>query len=248
MDLVIDIGNSRVKAALFQERMLYSAFTTAKEEALHSFHSHLAQHPIQHTLISSVNPQVESLIKHLLDEKKIPYHTLDRHTLKLELEVDEPDALGQDRIANAYGALRYFPLSDCIVVDIGTATTFDYVAKEGKYLGGMIYPGPSLAAKALNAYTSLLPLVSFEKPDSVLAKTTTAHLQAGIYYGQLGAIERAVDELRLTSPSPSSVKVIATGGASQDPAWTEDLKELVDVIVPHLTLIGLREILYERLS
>lgn len=258
LDLVLDIGNTRIKGGIFEEKKLmeFFAFNTQPLNA-NALASFFEGKPIKNVLVSSVNTKAEEGIKSYLMQQNIGYTFLDYTHLNLVLDVDEPQALGHDRIANAYGALARFPLNDCIVVDIGTAITVDFIVKEGRYLGGMIYSGAGLCAKALADYTDKLPLVALKKPNSALAKTTETHLQAGIYYGQLGAIERMVDELRLSAISPSSVKVIATGGATQiddthvcfdKVALVEDLKDLVDDIDPHLTLVGLREILDETLS
>jgi type III pantothenate kinase len=242
MDLVLDIGNSRVKGGIFEEKELIDAFAfNLQPFNREAFASHLEGKSITSALVSSVNSKGEQEVKTCMG--KIPYRLLDFSKLKLILDVDEPEAVGHDRIANAYGALALFPLNDCIVVDIGTAITVDFIVKEGRYLGGMIYTGAELCAKALADYTDLLPLVTPRRPDSALAKTTETHLQAGIYYGVLGGIERMIDELRISALSPSSVKVIATGGGTQ--IFIEDLKELVDTLQPHLTLVGLREILTE---
>ena len=250
-DLVVDIGNSRVKGGIFENKKLHQSITFnshfINQDNLDHF---FKENPMRNILISSVNSKAEEVIKNYLNKQKINYRLLDDSSLKLILDVDEPKALGQDRIANAYGALMHFPLNDCIVVDIGTAITIDFIVKEGRYLGGMIYPGAELCAKALAEYTDKLPLISLKKPESSLAKTTETHLQAGIYYGQLGAIERMIAELKLSTLSPSSVKIIATGGVTlgDDSNLTDDLKDFVDFIDPHLTLIGLREILEEKLS
>jgi type III pantothenate kinase len=251
-NLVIDIGNSRIKLGIFRDDQLESAHAVAissfSREILHAL---IKGKEIQHTLISSVNRPAEENVVQAISVLQLPYSRLDFSKIALKLDVEEPRAVGHDRIANAYGALKVFPTADCIVIDIGTALTADYISKEGAYLGGMIYPGPTLCAKALADYTDKLPLVTVFKPDSPLGKTTEAHLQSGIYYGLLGAIERLIAELRTTASSPSSVKVLATGGAiaiedtgigGSKIAFVEDLKELVDFINPHLTLIGLNEI------
>ncbi|MBS0620044.1 MAG: type III pantothenate kinase [Verrucomicrobia bacterium] len=232
-DLVIDIGNTRIKGGVFEEKKLIQVFNGLEFPK---------DPPIQRALISSVNRAKEGEVKKFLEDLKIPFHTVDPGKLRLVLDVDEPEALGHDRIANAYGALTRFPIYDCIVVDIGTAITVDFVAKEGRYLGGMIYPGSELCAKALSEYTDQLPLVTVKKTDAPLEKTTVSQIQAGIYWGELGAIEGLIDALRMTAISPSSVKVIATGGGA---ALFEELSELVDLIDPHLTLTGLSEILDE---
>ncbi|MBS0603626.1 MAG: type III pantothenate kinase [Verrucomicrobia bacterium] len=255
LDLVLDIGNSLIKGGLFNDKTLVDEFALAshpmpKDQLMR----HIGGKPIKNVLVSSVNSKAEEPIRNSLEQQNIPYTFLDFAKLKLILDVDEPEQLGHDRIANAYGALARAPLNDCIVVDIGTAITVDFIAKEGRYLGGMIYLGAGLCAKALSDYTDKLPLVSFKKPSSALAKTTETHLQGGIYYGQLGAIERMIAELQMTALSPSSVKVIATGGATRiddtnvcadKVEFIDDLKELVDFIDPHLTLVGLHEILTE---
>ncbi len=249
-DLVIDIGNSRIKGALFDRKTLVDSFSLPAhpipQDQLIQF---LGKKPISNVLVSSVNAKAEKSIKDHLEQKNIRHHFLDYKTLKMIFDVDEPEQLGADRIANSYGALARFPLNDSIVVDIGTAITLDFVAKEGRYLGGMIYLGSDLCAKALADYTDKLPLISPRKPDFALAKTTRTHLESGIYYGQLGAIERMIAELKRSAISPSSVKIIATGGATVEngmPAgFIEDLRELVDLIDPQLTLIGLHEILDE---
>jgi type III pantothenate kinase len=255
LDLVLDIGNSRVKGGFFDaEKKLMATFAFAsddlsKEELKHSLEGKL----LRHVLVASVNSKAEETVFASLREQNLGFISLNPSALKLVLEVDEPEQLGHDRIANAYGALSRFPLNDCMIIDIGTAITSDFVAKEGRYLGGMIYPGAALCAKALADYTDKLPLVAFKKTSSPLAKTTQTHVQGGIYYGQLGAIERMIDALKLSCDSPSSVKVIATGGITWvdtsvccgNVEFIEDLKELVDFIDPHLTLVGLHEILIE---
>lgn len=253
LDLVLDIGNSRVKGALFEGKTLVDSFSFPTQLASRDQLVHFLEgKAIAKALISSVNSKAETGVKNYLEQNRINHRFLDFKTLKMIFDVDEPEQLGHDRIANAYGALARFSINDCIVVDIGTAITLDFVAKEGRYLGGMIYLGANLCAKALSEYTDKLPLISPQKPSSALAKTTVTHLQSGIYYGQLGAIERMIAELRLSAVSPSSVKIIATGGATtNEPSnapFIEDLRELVDFIDPHLTLVGLHEILTETIQ
>ena len=249
-NLVIDIGNSRIKLGTFQDDRLDNAHAVAlssfSQEVLETL---IKGKAIERVLVSSVNRNAEQGVIKALTALHLPHSMVDVSKIAMKLEVKEPDAVGHDRVANAYGALKFFPTTDCIIIDIGTAVTADYVAKEGSYLGGMIYPGPTLSAKALADYTHQLPLVTVLKPDSPLGKTTETHIQSGIYYGLLGAVERMIAELRMTASSPSSVKVLATGGAIADAvdsgsttAFVEDLNELVDFINPHLTLVGLNEI------
>lgn len=258
LTLVIDIGNVRVKGALFEEGNLvyhfaFPAFPFSKD----TFNGHIRGKPIQRAFISSVNNQLEMHIKTSLQAANIPCEFLNYADLQLKIEVEKPEELGHDRIANAYGALSRFPLNDCIIVDIGTAISCDLVSKNGSYLGGMLYPGADLCARILAEHTENLPHVVLIKPETVLGNSNEAHIQSGIYYGQLGAIERMIAEIASTASSPSSIKIIATGGATHiedassnafKAAFLEDVKELVDVIDPNLTVVGLHEILKEQLS
>lgn len=166
-DLVIDIGNVRIKGGLFEEdTLVYNfsliAFPFSKEK----FISHISGKTIQRAFISSVNNQLEMHVKTTLAEASVPCEFLNYTLLQLKLEIEKPEELGHDRIANAYGALFRFPVNDCIILDIGSVITCDLVAKDGRYLGGMIYPGPEMCAKALTGHTDKLPLVSTIKPLS----------------------------------------------------------------------------------
>jgi type III pantothenate kinase len=255
LDIVLDIGTSQLKGAFFQEGRLKDYFSlSAQPVPLERLKTILKGKDLASVLLSSVNSVAEQDVKELLQDEKIPFYSLDFKDLNIVLDIDEPQALGHDRIANIYGALFHFPHNDCIIVDIGNTVTFDYAAKEGRYIGGAIYPGIAISIKVLTNHATKLPILNAEKPTSPLGKTTEAHIQSGIYYGLLGAIERIVAEMRSTSPSPSSIQIIATGEATEiDEANTctekmlfiEDLKEIVDFIDPHLTLVGLHEILKE---
>jgi len=245
MDLVLNLGNFQIKGAFFDENRILSPFRIPYDMA--KLKGILTTAQIDHLLIASVNLEGQAQVKGLFDELGLEFNLLDFTTVRVVLEVDEPEQVGHDRIANVYGALAYFPQNDCVVVDLGTALTFDYVGCNGHYLGGAIYPGPAIGAKALANYTSLLPEVEFEKPQEAVAKTTNGHIQSGLYYGLLGAIERITFEMRGLSSSPSDVKVSATGGllgVVED--IEQDLSDIVDLIDPALTLIGLHEIMKEK--
>ncbi|MBS0629781.1 MAG: type III pantothenate kinase [Verrucomicrobia bacterium] len=245
MDLVLDIGNFRVKGAFFEGDRLVSKFRIPYE--MEQLKGILSSVKCDATLISSVNRSGEEKVKGVFNELGLPFNLLDFSKVNVVLDVDEPEQVGHDRIANVYGALFHFPQNDCVVVDIGTAVTFDYAACNGHYLGGAIYPGVDISAKALAQYTSLLPEVKIAKPASSIAKTTETHIQGGLYWGLLGAVERITFEMRSLSPSPSDVKVIATGGfLERIEEFAQDLSDIVDLIDPALTLIGLHEIMKEK--
>jgi type III pantothenate kinase len=166
--------------------------------------------------------------------------------LGIRLRVRQPRQVGADRILNALAASRKAGGAS-LVVDFGTATTFDCVSPRGDYLGGAILPGPRLAAGALAAATAKLPEVAVRRPRRVIGKTTRECIEAGIYYGYLGMIEKI---LRMTLAEMrregcgKRISLFATGGLCS--LFADDLPKSFR-LAPDLTLDGLR-IAYEILQ
>lgn len=161
----------------------------------------------------------------------------DSHT-GIHLDVDFPETLGQDRIANAIAAHHFFP-QNLLVIDSGTATTLDLVTQEGIFTGGVICPGIQMLAQALSQQTAQLPLVSVEEPSEWIGKNTRECLQFGVFYGYFGMIESMVARICLNARrqnTPIEV-VIATGGRCK--LLVEQVSS-IQQIQPDLTLQGLR--------
>ena len=156
-----------------------------------------------------------------------------------EIKVDQPQEVGADRLLNSMAAHRHFggPL---VVVDFGTATTFDVVAEDGAYLGGVIAPGINLSLEALHKAAARLPRIGIGRPQAVIGRSTVPAMQSGIYWGYVGLIEGLV--ARIQAEQGSKLKVIATGGLASLLAEGTMVIEHVD---PDLTLDGLR-LLAER--
>ncbi len=152
---------------------------------------------------------------------------------------DNPKEVGADRIVNAVAAYEKYG-GDIIIVDFGTATTFDYVSKKGEYMGGCISPGIMIASEALFNKTAKLPRVEIGRPKSVIGKDTVSSMQAGILFGYAGLVDGLVD--RIKSEVKSDPKVIATGGLATIIAAETKSINIVDEM---LTLEGLR-IIYKR--
>lgn len=159
--------------------------------------------------------------------------------LGIEARIDVPAEAGADRLVNAIGArLKYTP--PLIVIDIGTATTFDIVDAEGHFAGGVIAPGPASSLTALHQVAAKLPKVDIVRPARVVGKGTVGAMQSGMFWGYVGLIEGIVDRIKVELDIP--VTVIGTGGLCALFAKASDVFDHLD---DDLTLLGLREI-YRR--
>lgn len=155
----------------------------------------------------------------------------------LSIRLDNPKELGADRIVNAVAAFEAYK-SDCVVIDFGTATTFDVVTQKAEYLGGIICPGVSISAEALFHRASKLPRVEIARPTRVIGTNTIACMQSGLYYGYIGLVDSLVE--RIAGEFGKPLKVIATGGLANVIATDSKTITVVDDL---LTLKGLK-ILY----
>ncbi|KIH97530.1 pantothenate kinase [Streptomonospora alba] len=160
------------------------------------------------------------------------------------VRMDNPKEVGSDRIVNALAAVQQYG-GPAVVVDFGTATTFDAVSSKGEYVGGAIAPGIDISVEALSRRGAQLHMVELVKPRSVVAKNTTEALRSGIVFGFAGQVDGIVDRMaQELSDDVDDVTVVATGGLA--PMVVEEC-ETVDVHEPWLTLMGLR-LVYQRNS
>lgn len=157
------------------------------------------------------------------------------------VKFENPKEIGADRIVNAAAVIKYYS-SPCILVDFGTATTFDVINSRGEYIGGLISPGIKLSVNALHSKTAKLPEIEIEKCGKVVGSSTTSSMKSGIYFGYLsmidGVIQRIIDE----QFSGEKINVIATGGLGS--IFLEE-SVYINKYEPNLTLFGLRAI-YEK--
>ncbi|HEY8591241.1 MAG TPA: type III pantothenate kinase [Sphingomicrobium sp.] len=154
----------------------------------------------------------------------------------IELDVDEPQNVGADRALNAIAAHAKYP-GDLIVIDFGTATTFDVVGPEGAYRGGIIAPGINLSLDALVSAAAKLPRIAIEAPAqtrSVIGRTTQSQMQIGIYWGYVAMLEGLTQRIRDELARPATV--VATGGLA---ALFNEHTQVFDAIEPDLTIQGL---------
>jgi type III pantothenate kinase len=197
---------------------------------------------IGHVVIASVVPPLTSafveMTHHYIEVDPVVVSA--RVKTGIKVDVDQPDQVGADRIVNA-AAVHALYGGPAIVIDFGTATTFDVVAANGDYIGGSIAPGIGISMDALVGRTAQLYKVKLEPPHNPIGRNTADAIQSGLFWGYIGLIEGLVNRLRAAMPPEPKVKIIATGGLA--PLF-RDHTSVIDTIAPHLTLDGSR-IVYE---
>ncbi|NQT88831.1 type III pantothenate kinase [bacterium] len=233
MLLTANVGNTNVRLAGFGEGDDPVYVHVASIEALDTLD--LPEGDVEALVLSSVNPMVGSQVRLWADERLgCPVYAL-RVELPLPIAVDcaAPHRIGADRLANAI-ALHHRTGRGGIVVDCGTATSFSVVSPDGRFLGGAIAPGLTMSARALHTDTALLPLVDPARTAPGAGCDTEEAIAAGLLWGLGGMIDRLVEKLR--EPFPDA-PVVATGGSARH---LVPHCRLVETILPHLTLQGLR--------
>jgi len=200
-------------------------------------------------IISSVVPPVESTLVQVCESyfKLKPLFVEPGIKTGMPVLVDNPAELGADRLVNAIAAFDRYG-GPAIVVDFGTATTFDVISERGEYLGGVISPGLGISADALFSQAARLGRVDIKRPPKVIGTTTVTHIQSGLYYGYIGLVdgilERMIAEMQLDprAGSAATIKIVATGGLARQIAEDSRYIETIDDM---LTLDGLH-LVYQR--
>ncbi|WP_040197653.1 type III pantothenate kinase [Candidatus Soleaferrea massiliensis] len=249
MLLAIDIGNTNMEFGVFEDDRMLTNFRlgtnrdiTSDEVGLFTSQFFTIQQidmkSVQDIIITSVVPQVMYSITNAMRKyfDKEPLIVGDNIKLDIVNKYDNPKEVGADRLVNAIIAYKKYG-GPVIVVDFGTATTFDAVDETGAYLGGSIYPGIKISADALFQKTSKLPRIELLKPEHVIGLNTIESMQSGILYGYAGAVKNIVDMISREFAHPESVKVIATGGLSK---MIGTVTGIFDAIDKRLTLEGLK--------
>ena len=247
MLLAIDVGNTNVKLGVYDDRRLAASWrlTTRREQTADEYgvftHTMLRSRGLEPTRVTEVAiSSTVPAIQRTLEEMAGRYFSLSPFVVEpgvnvvLPMRVDYPREVGPDRVVKVVAAVELYgpPL---IIIDFGTATTFECVSADGEFIGGAIAPGISTAAEALTARAARLFRVELSRPPTAIGTNTVTNIQSGIVYGYAGLVDGLVDRMR--AEMTGAPRVVATGGLV---GLMEGLATAIDVVNPHLTLEGLR--------
>ena len=236
MNLCIDCGNSSTKAAVFNrnqliETLVYVDFGLTEIEVL------FEKFPIKNCILSSVVKNNENIIQELTRKSQYFIELTSKTTLPIKNLYETPDTLGKDRIAAVAGAAFLKPDTDLLVIDAGTAITYDFINSENEYNGGNIAPGLSMRLQAMHEFTSKLPLVEAETESPFLGTNTKSAILAGAFQGIIFEMDGYINSLKIKYPQLST---FLTGGSTF--YFANKLKNTI-FAEKNLVLIGLNRIL-----
>lgn len=253
MLLAINVGNTNIRFGVYENKKMIAHWKlstnrewTADEFGMYfiSFfqHENLKISDIEAVIIASVVPPIMFSFEHAIKKYLGKNPILIGPGIKtgINIKYENPRELGADRIANAVAAYEIYG-GPVIVVDFGTATTYNAVSSKGEFLGGVICPGIIISAEALYMRTAKLPKIDLAKHDAVIGRNTSVGMQSGVFYGYVGQVDYLVEKIK-QEMNEDNIKVIATGGLAK---FVESEAKTIDEVNGRLTLEGLR-IIYEK--
>jgi len=234
-NLVIDVGNTRTKAAVFEgekllEKIIFSDDPISKIKELRTNHS--TKNSI-YLATGKIEPAFEKFLKEDLKAIELSHKT----KVPVINRYGTPETLGRDRLAAVAGAQAFFPNSNCLVIDAGTCITYDWLNAKGEYLGGNIAPGITMRLEAMNHFTAKLPLVEKADIDNPIGKSTELALRNGALWG---AVQEVDGYILWGRKNFGQLKVIFTGGDTN--FFVKHLKRRI-FARPNIVLAGLNKII-----
>lgn len=252
MLLAFDIGNTNIVVGLFENdkllhqwRLVSDVKKSDNDYAVDIIEGFLTQRfdclKVSAVIIASVVPVLTSILnsaikKFLSDEitKKTFIISENKNRLNIDIKLTNKKEIGDDRLINSIAAFKKFG-GNLIIIDLGTATTFDILGKNGEYLGGAISPGINLSLKALHDATAQLPRISVKKQNNVIGKNTIEAMNSGIYFGYISLLEGMIEKIE--NELGCKTTRIITGGLAE--IFKDALKDSINHHEPNLTLEGL---------
>ncbi|MFH1288363.1 MAG: type III pantothenate kinase [bacterium] len=255
--LAFDIGNTQSVIGIFRDKDLIKSWRidTIKKRTSDEYISiiddffrqaDISAKDIKAFIVCNVVPSVSPVVN-IFSARFLNINPIEvgiNMNLGIKIVIDNPKELGADRIANAEAGFEEYGCP-IIIVDFGTATTYDCVNKKGEYVGGVILPGLKISAEVLCLKTAKLPKVEIKRPANIIGKNTIDVINSGLFYGTIFQTEGIIGGLKRELKSSEDIKVIATGGLAG--LIAKDIKN-IDTIDPFLTLKGLRLILEKNID
>ncbi len=248
MILCLDVGNTQIHGGVFDDKNLVLQFRKTSRQQFSSdevgifLKSVLRENQIDPKVINEISIcTVVPDVLHSLRNGCIKYFEIDPFVLKagvktgLKIKYRNPLEVGTDRIANAVAGVELFPSKNLVIVDFGTATTFDAVTKDKEYLGGSIIPGVKLSMESLVKGTSKLPSIEITEVREAVGRSTAESIQSGLFFGSIGMIKEITYRITKEAFANNKPLIVATGGFSR----LFENTNLFDEIKPNLVLRGL---------
>lgn len=255
MLLAIDIGNTNASLGVYAGDRLIAHWRTATihQRTADEYGAFARQmfaigaidyKEISAVVVASVVPQLDFTFQKMSRDYfgREPVFVNDKLNLGLPIKCNPAAAIGADRIVDAVAAIEKYG-APVVVVDFGTATTFDAVNAAGEFLGGVIAPGISILSEALASRTARLPRVEIKKPETVVGTTTIGAIQSGLYFGYAGLVDGILKRM-IEESSEENVRVVATGGLAP---LISPASEFIETVDENLMLDGLR-LIYEKIK
>ena len=253
MLLVVDVGNTNITFGVYDKELMIATFRIMSKLSRTSdeygvlirsllFDNNVKVEDVEGTIIASVVPNVmhaltSAIVKYV---KNTPVIVGPGVKTGIKIITENPREIGPDRIVDAVAAYEKYG-GPVLVLDFGTATTYDYVTANGEFAAGITAPGIRTSAKALWEDTAKLPEIEIKKPKSIMAQETISSMQAGLVYGQIGQTEYIIKKVK-EETGISDLKVVATGGLGR---IISDETDMINIYDAWLTLDGLK-LIYEK--
>jgi len=236
MNLIIDIGNTLTKLALYQGSEMVAFSSSEGVDSAHIFKFCESNLFIKNAILSSVKEYPTEIDVYLSQQFKTVIFSHNTFVPVVN-KYGTPETLGKDRLAGVVGAIKLMPANDLLVIDAGTAITYDFVTASGEYMGGSISPGITMRYKALHTFTDRLPLLDYYDDAQLVGDDTSGSIHSGVLNGAVAEMEGIINLYRNLYPG---IKIIITGG---DHNYFDKRLKIKTFAAPNLVLEGLNLIL-----